>query len=355
MDGVRVTVAVQTMRAVVQHGVGGVDVMRVEELPVPGPPVRDEVLIKLAGCGVCFHDLLVRDGTFRQLVELPLVPGHEMAGEVVARGDECLRVEVGDRVASTNRETCGQCDRCRTGGEANCVNQRFFGHNIAGGYTQYALVRENALSIVPDSIPLDLACVISCAIGTEFHAIREVARVRVGETVVVTGAGGGLGIHGVQVAKACGGYVIGLTTSPKKVKAIREAGADEVVVIERGQSFHVQLLAAAPDGVDVVCDNVGEPVFESCFRCLAVGGRYVFVGQINANRVSFNPAWPLLRNTSLLGSNSSTRLELDVILKMVDRGVLRPIIDSTLPLDRAREAHTRMAAGDMTGRMVITP
>jgi D-arabinose 1-dehydrogenase-like Zn-dependent alcohol dehydrogenase len=344
-----------TMRAVVQHGVGGVDVMRLETVQYPREPERDEVLIKIAGCGVCFHDLLVREGTYRWLVELPLVPGHEMAGEVVSRGPECIRVEVGDRVASTNRETCGQCDRCRAGDEVHCKFERFFGHNAAGAYAEYALVRENALSIVPDSIPLEIASIISCAIGTEYHAIREVAGVKVGETVLVTGAGGGLGIHGVQVAKACGANVIGLTTSADKAKRIAEAGADEVVVVERGQRFHEQLLAVAPDGVDVVCDNVGAPVFDSAFRSLAIGGRYVFIGQLTADKVAFNPAWPLLRNTSLLGSNSSTRLELDAILKLVDRGMLKPMIDSIRPIAEAGDAHMRMAAGEMTGRMVLTP
>jgi NADPH:quinone reductase-like Zn-dependent oxidoreductase len=173
--------------------------------------------------------------------------------------------------------------------------------------------------------------------------------------VLVTGAGGGLGIHGVQVAKACGGYVVAQTTSAAKAAAIRDAGADEVVVSERGKPFREQLRAAVPEGVDVICDNVGEPVFDSCFRSLAIGGRYVFVGQLNAKPISFNPAWVLLRNTALLGSTASTRLELDDVMKMVDRGRITPIVDSVLPIEEARTAHRRMAAADMTGRIVLVP
>jgi len=343
------------MKAIVQSVTGPPEVLEMRELPDPGSPERDQVLVHVRACGVCYHDLLVREGIYRQLVNMPLVPGHEIAGDVVAIGPEVTRVRVGDRVTSTNRETCGQCDLCRTGQEGICPNQRFFGHNGPGGYGEYALLRENALSVVPASISAEQACVLSCAVGTELHAIRDVGQVRAGETVLVTGAGGGLGIHGVQVARVCGAFVIGLTSSAAKAEAIGAAGADEVVVFERGTRFDDLIRAVAPGGVDVVCDNVGEPVFDSCFRTLAVGGRYVFVGQLNDRRISFNPAWPLLRNTQLRGSNSSTRKELDEVIKLATAGRIRPVLGAVLPLAEAPEAHRRVAAADMTGRIVLVP
>ena len=347
--------AKETMRAVVQNGIGGPEILRVEEMPMPGPPRGDQVLLRIRASGVCFHDLLVRDGTYRALVKLPLVPGHEMAGDIIAVGEEVTRIKVGDQVASTNRETCGQCDLCRSGQEGMCPNQRFFGHNGPGSYAEYALVRENALSVVPRSIPPEIACTLSCAIGTELHAIREVGRTKAGNNVLVTGAGGGLGIHGVQVAKLCGAFVVALTTSPSKSQALRAVGADEVVVIQRGERFDRKLLEVAPRGFDVICDNVGEPVFGSCFRALAIGGRYVFVGQLNDRPISFNPAWLLLRNTSLLGSNSTTRKELDDVIRMVDRGLIRPVIDKPLPLEEAAAAHQRVMDAQPTGRLVLMP
>ena len=344
----------QTMRAVVQRSIGGPEVLRVEDYPAPSQPQDDQVLIRIRAGGVCFHDLLVRDGTYRDRVQLPLVPGHEMAGDVIAVGAAVTRIKPGDQVASTNRETCGHCDLCRTGREGMCPNQRFFGHNGPGAYAEYAVVRENALSLVPRSIPPEIACTLSCAIGTELQGIRDVARTQAGDTLLVTGAGGGLGIHGVQVGKLCGAYVVGLTTTPAKERAIRAAGADEVVLVTRGERFDQKLRAVAPGGFDVICDNVGEPVFNSCFRMLAVGGRYVFIGQLNDRSISFNPAWLLLRGTALLGSNSSTRRQLDEIVKMVDRGVLKPVIDRKMPLEQAADAHRRVMAAEATGRVVLT-
>src|SRR5256886_8558488 len=277
-----------TMRAVVQRSVGGREILRSESWPTASQPRGDEVLIRIRAGGVCYHDLLVRDGTYRHLVELPLVPGHEMAGDVLAVGDAVTRIKVGDQVASTNRETCGHCNMCRSGQEGLCPNQKFFGHNGPGAYAEFALVRENALSVVPRSIPAEVACILSCAIGTELHGIREVGQTKAGDTVLVTGAGGGLGIHGVQVAKLCGAFVVALTTTAAKANAIRAAGADEVVVIERGERFDKKLREVAPGGFDVICDNVGQPVFDSCFRTLAIGGGYVFLCPLHDRLISFN-------------------------------------------------------------------
>ncbi len=342
------------MRAVLQTHIGGLDVLEESGIERPRPPRRDEVLVKVAACGVCFHDVLVRNGTYRKYVELPLIPGHEISGVVEAVGEEVMRISVGQHVASTNRETCGQCGLCRTGVESLCERQRFLGHNTTGGYTEYALIRENALIGVPTSIPLEQAAVMFCAVATELHAIRDVGRARPGDTVVVTGAGGGLGIHGVQVAKVCGARVIGVTTTEAKADAIRRAGADEVVVVAREELFAPRLLELAPGGVDVVCDNVGEPVFKSCFRALAVGGRYVFVGQINDRPISVNPAWLVLRNTELKGSHSASRVELEQVVDLVASDRIRPVVE-VIPLSQAREAQRRVEAGTATGRLVLVP
>jgi acryloyl-coenzyme A reductase len=342
-----------SMRAVIQDGIGPPEILQVRSVPRPGQPTGDGVLIRVRAAGVCYHDLLVREGTYRHLVQFPIVPGHEMAGDVLAVGEEVTRIKVGDQVASTNRDTCGHCDLCRSGQEGMCPNQRFFGHNGPGAYAEFALVRENALSVVPRTIPPEAACMFSCAIGTELHAIREIGRAKAGDTVLITGAGGGLGIHGVQVAKLSGAFVVGLTSTPGKAAAIRNAGADEVVSIARGERFDDKLRAVAPGGFDVICDNVGEPVFASCFRTLALGGRYVFVGQLNDRSISFNPAWLLLRNTALLGSNSSTRKELDDVVKLVDRGLIKPVLDRTMQLEEAAAAHWRVMTAEATGRLVL--
>ena len=345
----------ETMRAVVQRSIGGPEILQVEDYPAPSQPQDDQVLIRIRAGGVCFHDLLVRDGTYRDRVQLPLVPGHEMAGDVIAVGETVTRIKPGDQVASTNRETCGQCDLCRTGREGMCPNQRFFGHNGPGAYAEYAVVRENALSVVPRSIPPEIACTLSCAIGTELHGIRDVARTQAGDTVLVTGAGRWPRYSRRSSRQAVRRACSGADHHPEPRK--RPSAPRELMrwsSSTRGERFDQKLRDVAPGGFDVICDNVGEPVFNSCFRTLAVGGRYVFIGQLNDRSISFNPAWLLLRSTALLGSNSSTRRELDEIVKMVDRGVLKPVIDKKMPLEEAAAAHRRVMTAEATGRVVLT-
>jgi acryloyl-coenzyme A reductase len=346
---------VPTMRAVVQTGLGGVDMLQLQELAVPDQPAGDQVLLRVEACGVCYHDVLVRTGTFRQYVELPLIPGHELAGVVEAVGPDVLEIRPGDRVASTNRETCGHCRWCRSGHEPQCRHQRFFGHNIAGGYAELTLARENSLVVVPPSIAPETAAILSCAVGTEMHALKTIGRIQAGDVVAITGAGGGLGIHGVQLARLAGATVIAITTSPAKVDVLGEQGADEVLVVEKGERFDKRLRAIAPRGIDIICDNVGEPVFASCFPSLAVEGRYVFVGQLNDREISLNPAWLLLHETRLVGSRSSTRAELADLVQLVADGRLSPVVEQVLPLSEAANAHELVERSAMTGRLVLTP
>ena len=152
------------------------------------------------------------------------------------QGLQAAGVLVGDRVATTQREhVCGQCRHCRSGHEPLCVEQVFLGDTrLNGGYAEFVAVDADNVVPVPDDVTLDAAAIASCAIGTMLHAVRAIGCVAPGDTVLVTGAGGGLGMHGVQLAKRAGGRVIAQTTSAGKVAMLRELGADAVVHVVRG-------------------------------------------------------------------------------------------------------------------------
>jgi NADPH:quinone reductase-like Zn-dependent oxidoreductase len=189
-----------------------------------------------------------------------------------------------------------------------------------------------------------------------FHAILGVGRVQLGESVLVTGAGGGLGMHGVEIARAAGALVIAQTTSPEKSEAIRTAGAHEVVVHERGADFApaVRKLTGG-EGVDVAIDNVGSAIFQSTRRALARGGRWVLVGQLGGAFVPFNPAQLFLKSISLLSATSTTRDELRRTLDLMARGTLRAIISGAVRLEHAAEAHERVETGRSLARLVVEP
>src|SRR5690606_10958194 len=179
----------------------------------------------------------------------------------------------GDRVATAQRyHICGACSFCRTGRETLCEDRKFLGdYGMVGGYAEYVAVEDDNVALVPDGVALDEASIVACTIGTVFNAMRDVGNIQAGETVLITGSGGGLGMHAIQLARLQGARVIAQTTSPKKAERLRELGAHEVVVHERGEDFSKQVRALTGGrGVDVAVDNVGNLMFNAIRRSIAV-------------------------------------------------------------------------------------
>jgi D-arabinose 1-dehydrogenase-like Zn-dependent alcohol dehydrogenase len=345
------------MQAMVVRAPGGPDALRAEDIAEPEFR-RNDVRIRVAACGVCFHDVVTRNGTLRRGVAMPLIPGHEISGVVEAVGPGVTGFRPGDRVASAQRRhICGHCRFCRGGRETSCREQEFLGDaGLNGGYAEIVHVEDDNLALVPAEVPLDAAAVVACAIGTELNAIREVGRVRPGERVLVTGAGGGLGIHGVQLARLAGAEVIAVTGAPAKVATLRAAGADHVVLAAHGSDFSAEVRArAGGEGVDVAIDNVGSDVFEPTRRSLAEGARWVLVGQLSGAFVRLNPAQLFLRDIALLSARSTSRAQLEDALALVARGRIRPVIAARLPLAAAAEAHRMVESAAPAGRILLCP
>lgn len=345
------------MKAVIVEGYGGPEVLRAVEVetPRPGP---GELLVRVAAAGVCSHDIACRKGVLKRGVTLPFIPGHEVAGTVVAVGPGSRRFQPGERVAGTQRKhVCGICEYCRSGRETYCPELVFLGHGMAcgGGYAEYVTLGEETVCRVPDGVTLAEASVAACAIGSVLNAVRDVGRVRAGETVLVTGAGGGLGVHAMQVARLCGARVLAVTSSPAKVDFLREAGADTVLVYKRGSDFSEQVREATGGrGVDVVIDNVGTPVFTGCRKSLAKEGRWVIVGELAGEFVPFNPAQLILNGNSMHSVHSANRSHLQDSLDLLASGRLRAFISHRLPLDAVRQAHELVESGQANGRVVLT-
>jgi acryloyl-coenzyme A reductase len=344
------------MRAVVLERAGAPTNLRVADVAAREPGPR-EIRIAVRACGVCFHDVVVRNGTFRRGVEMPVILGHEVAGTVEKLGAEVCGFRVGDLVATTiHSHVCGQCRDCRGGHETSCPERIFLGDaGLNGGYAELVCVDADAALKVPTGISPEEAAIVACTIGTELNAVREVGCVRLGERVLVTGAGGGLGLHGVQLSRLAGAFTIAVTTTAAKAARIREAGADEVIVVERGEDFSRQVRHLTGGGVDAVIDNVGSPVFEAVRRSTADCGRIVLVGQLTGEFLTINPAQLFLRNISILSAKGVSRSQLADALDLVARRRIKPAVDRVYPLEGAAEAHRLVEAGLSTGRHVLTP
>ena len=339
------------MKAVVLRTNGAPSVLRLEDWPEPVAGVGD-VVLDVGAVGVPYHDIVERNGTLRPGHGLPKVLGNEIAGTVVALGPEVRSLRLGDRVCATGFHTCGHCRYCRTGRETACPNRKV----VTGGYAERVSAPADALVPIPDTIDFPTACMLGSSTAVALGALRDIAGVKLGETVLVTGASGGVGLPSIEIAKAAGARVIGLTRSAAKVEALREAGADEVVIAADGTDFSRDVRSLTDGvGVDVVVDTVGSRVFTPAFKSLGITGRYLVIGQLFREEISINPAHILFKCAAIYGVTNARRDQLVDTVALVAQGRIKPRVAATFPLGQAAKAHELVEAGAVTGRVVLIP
>ena len=331
---------------------GGPEKLTIQRIAVPTPGPTD-VLIKVQYCGVDGHDAAIRSGIRRLGFTPGMIPGHEMSGTVVAVGDQVSTLGPGDSVCNKTQPSCGLCGLCRMGQESVCLNRSYT--NVEGGLAEYAVCPEDCAVLVPDGVDMVDAAVAGCAVATPFHAVAEVAQVRAGEMVLVTGAGGGLGMHAIQLVRLFGARVIGWTRSESKRAAIERVGIDHLIcgTRERTPVWKQLLDLTGGRGVDVVIDNVGSAAFDDAFRGMAPLGRYVMVGEIQGEKVSINPAFVFRKAAKILGSRSHRRDELFKALEFIRSGKVKPVIGGVYPLKDINRVHALLDEGAITGRSII--
>jgi acryloyl-coenzyme A reductase len=322
------------------------------EVEVPRELRNDQVLIRLQMTGICYRDLLTVDGFFPN-TKYPITLGHEITGTIEKVGNEVKGFKVGERVVSLIYEPCGECESCISGKENLCRKKKTFGEDVDGSYAEYIAVSERALVKVPPEVSAEGAAISACVTGMLLHAFRR-ASLSSGETVLITGAGGGVGIHAVQIAKAIGCRVIASTTSSWKSPRIRESGADEVIEGAPSPSTEVKKLTGGK-GVDVVLESVGTPTLSESLRSLAWGGRMVVVGNVDPRPTDMSLGLIILRENSILGSVSSTRKEVEEALRMTAEGKIRPVIHTILNLEQAERGHEMMRKRESLGRVLLKP
>lgn len=339
------------MLAAVAHEPGPPSVLKLEE--VAFPDIRPgEIILKVGAAGVSYRDILERNGTYRRDVTFPSIMGIEIAGTVEVIGDGVTRFALGDRVCTKAFSSCGQCRYCRSGRETTCRKRRV----VKGGYGEYVALAEDAAVAIPDEMSFEVACLIGPGAGVALNAVRDTAKLQIGETVLVTGATGGVGLPAVQIARHAGATVFAVTRSQAKADALLEAGAHEVIVPRDGINYGRELRERlGGEGVDVVIDTVGSAAFQPAFDALAPHGRYCFVGQLDDSEISINPARIFFKRAQLLGVGSVSRAQLEDAVALTARGIVRPKIARVLSLSDIAEAHRLVEAASETGRIVVTP
>lgn len=313
-------------------------------------PAGADVVVEVEACGVCGRDCLDRAGRFA-FVRVPITPGHEAVGRVVAVGPEVTQWKVGQRVATLHRDACGECAACAAGETSLCVSAAaVLGLLVDGGYARWLTVPERALYAVPDDIDPALGAVLHCTVGTAWRGLTR-AGVSAGARVLVTGANGGVGAAAVEVATRLGASAIAVVRKPEHGELALARGA-AAVIVDDGGTFHKRL----PGGpVDVAVDCVGAPTFNGALRALGVGGRLVAVGNITGERVDLNVGYVITYGLTILGSSGATRADMARVLALHAARPFDVPIHARLPLADADRAQRLVAAGGLRGRVVLFP
>lgn len=340
------------MKALVIKEFGGPLIL--EDLPVPQPG-PDEALIRVEACAVDQFDLTIRDGKF-PTAKTPIILGHEIAGVVEAVGANVDNVKPGDRVTSTLYLTCGRCRYCLTGRETICADFKgYIGIHTPGAYAEYTTIPAVNLVKLPEAISFVEGSVIANAIGTPYHALTKRAKVQPSERVLVTGAGGGVGVHAIQLAKAMGAFVMAVDIGEEKVSLARELGADVVFDASTGDFSSVAREWTQDGGAEVVLELVGTKTFDSSLKSLARGGRMVIVGSHTGTTLSASPQAMIANEWEILGSRNVTKRELAEVVALVAAGRIKPVVTGTYPLEEAEALHQRLRKQEIIGRVVLEP
>lgn len=340
------------MQALVLEEHGGPLVLREAPIPEAGP---NQVLLRVKACAVDRFDLAIRRG-LREQATLPHILGHEIAGEVAGVGPGVDEWSPADRVASTLYLVCGRCRWCRRGRETIC--ERFGGHvgvDIPGGYAEYVVLPSRNLVRLPESIGFPAGSILANAIGTPFHALTARMHLGPGDRLLVTGAGGGVGIHAVQLGRMLGAAVMAADLGEEKLAAARHHGAELAVdpTVEN-------LTEAARDwtngvGVDGVLELVGVATLPASLAAMAKGGRMVVVGSHTGDAWTIDPGLVFRNEWEILGSRNVSVDELATVADLAAAGKVEPVIAGAYGLEEAERLHERVREGQVIGRDVLVP
>ncbi len=334
------------------HGQPGRFELRDVPEPRPGP---GEVSVRVRACGLNRLDLWLEEGALPIPVVLPRTPGSEIAGEVVAVGNDVADWRAGDHVAVQSNLFCGKCEFCARGDESLCLNAMLLGVQCEGGFAEQVLVPARALVRLPDALDFKTAAALTLAGSTAMHMLTDRATVRSGDWVLAIGGASGVGSAAIQIARGLGARVISTgSTAAKRELALRLGAEAAVDSTDPAWPAQVRKLTGKR-GADVVVEHVGGPVLEQVFNCLARGGTVVTCGATAGREPTLN-LWPFfVKQQRLVGSYGRTRRDLAATLEWAATGRLQPTIDRVFPLAETGQAFAALRSRLVLGKVLVEP
>jgi len=328
--------------------------LRMEDVPVPTIEPH-QALVKVAACGVCHTDLHYIEHGVKTFKAPPVILGHEASGIVESVGENVTRVAEGDRVLIPAVLTCGKCSACRSGRENICAHMTMLGNHFDGAYAEFVAVPAKDLLHLPDSVPLDEASIIADAVSTPYHAVKNRARVRPGDTVVVFGCGG-VGMNAVQLANAAGGYVIAVDVNDRKLAWASEFGAAKVLNASTVDRIDREIKKLTDGGADIAIEVIGHPkTILQAFESVRVGGRLCIVGY-TSETISVVAGKIMFKELEIVGSLGCRPVDYIPLIRMVEQGTIniRKLVTHRFDLENLTRAFEVMKEG-VSLRSIVTP
>lgn len=332
---------------------GGPEVLEWLELPDPEPRA-DEVRVRIRACGLNHLDLWVRRGVETYQYPLPLIPGSEIAGEVESSGELIDDLEPGTPTLIAPGVSCGICAACLAGEDMRCRRYGILGEHRDGGYAELITVPRRNILPLPRGLSYVEAAALPLVFLTAWHMLVARARLQPLEDVLIHAAGSGVSSAAIQIAKLLGArHIIATASTQEKLDKALELGATHAINYTETDFAKEARAITGKKGVEVVFDHVGGEVFEQSFKALAWSGRVVLCGATTAPTATVNLRAVFFKSLSILGSTMGSIAELRALLRFVETGQLRPVVDRTFPLIEAPAAQQVLESREQFGKVVL--
>ncbi len=342
------------MRAVRMHRHGGPEVLVYEDAPDPAPGPA-EVLVAVRAVALNHIDLWVRHGLPSLRLQFPHILGADVAGVVAGVGERVTGVRPGDEVVLAPGVSCGQCQACVAGRDTLCPSFTILGEHIPGGYAELlAVPRANVLPR-PAGLTFEESAAVPLVFLTAWNMLVTNARIRYGDTVLIWGAGSGVGSAGIQIARLFAARVIATAGAAWKLERARALGADDVINHTEQNVYDEVRRMTDRRGVDIVFDHVGKATWETSLKLLARGGRLATCGATTGPEGATDIRYIFGRQLSIHGTWVGAKRELHEVMGLVRAGRLRPVVHAVLPLADAARAHEMMERREQFGKIVLVP
>ena len=340
------------MKAIRFHQFGGPEVLKYED--VPAPQLRkDQVLIRVRACALNHLDLWIRKGLPN--IKFPHINGSDVAGEIAEVGEYITDLKAGQRVLLAPMTFCGHCAQCVAGQQNLCREFSVLGYAQDGGDCELIAAQRANVIPIPDSLNFEQAASVPLVFLTAWQMLVGRCQIKPGDTVLVLGAGSGVGSAAIQIAKLFNATVITTAGDEAKLAKGRELGADHTINHYKQKISEEVRKITAKRGVEIVFEHVGAATWEESMKSLAPGGKLVTCGATTGPEAKFDIRFLFSRQLSFLGSYMGTMGELHEVLKHVFSGKLKPVVDKSFPLKEAAAAHEYLEKSEQFGKVVLAP